>query len=410
MQLPAVMVHNLVQKQIQRFIHDHENDDVRELVLKKSHIEGIPTSVIANQIACRKKAREKLPLWYNTAEIIYPPIVNLEQASSEATAKFKYEVLGKLTPPLIPPQGGILKTGMDLTGGFGVDSFFLSRLFEHYHHVESNAELLEITQHNHQQLGNKNIRYHCTTTEEFLKTFHGTSDFIYLDPSRRTTGNKKVLTLNECSPDITVLLPKLLSKAKIILVKTSPLLDIQRGLSELKSVTDVFAVSVSNECKEILFLCRAGYSEEPAIHAVNLLSPDDEFVFQFSEEKKSAAAFSEPLTYLYEPNASLMKAGAFKTAAVRFGLFKLHQNTHLYTSDKLCDEFPGRIFKLNSLGVPGQIQKIFPSRQANIISRNYPLTSEQLKKKLSLRDGGTDYLIAATGLKKKYLIAASRIK
>lgn len=400
----------LFQEDIQRFIHDHENDDVRELVLKKNKIAGIPSSIIANQIACRRKAKEKLPLWYNTGGIIYPPIVNLEQASSEITAKFKYEVLAKLTPPLIPPQGGILKTGVDLTGGFGVDSFFLSRLFECYHHVESNAELLEITQHNHQQLGNKNIRYHCTTAEEFLETFHGTSDFIYLDPSRRTTGNKKVVTLNECSPDAVELLPTLLTKVKAILIKASPLLDLQLGLKQLKSASNVFVVSVANECKEVLFLCQAGFSEEPAIHAVNLLSPDNEFVFQFSEEKKSTIAFSEPLAYLYEPNASLMKAGAFKCLASRFGLLKLNKNTHIFTSDKLCDEFPGRIFKLNSLVVPDQIQKVFPLRQVNIISRNYPLTPEQLKKKLNLRDGGTDYIIAATGLKKKYLIAASRIK
>lgn len=404
------MVHDLAQQPIQQFIRDHENDDVQKLVLKKATIAGIPSSVIANQIACRKKASEKLPQWYNTAGIIYPPMVNLEQASSEVTAKFKCEVLGKLTPPLIPPQGGILKTGVDLTGGFGVDSFFLSQLFEYYYHVESNIELLKITQHNHQQLGNKNITYHCTTAEEFLKTFHGTINFIYLDPSRRTTGNKKVIQLSDCLPNVTALLPALLKKSSLVLIKTSPLLDIHRGLNELKSVSHVFVVSVANECKEVLFLCQAGFSEEPVIHAVNLQSPHGEFTFRFSEERKSSAAFSEPLAYLYEPNSSVMKAGAFKCLASRFGLLKLHTNTHIYTADKLHDEFPGRIFKLISLVVPNQIQKIFPTKQANIISRNYPLTPEQLKKKFNLYDGGADYLIAATGLKKKYLIAASRIK
>ncbi|QOI96768.1 MAG: class I SAM-dependent methyltransferase [Flammeovirgaceae bacterium] len=402
------MIHDLAQSNIQQFIRDHENDDVRELVLKKAFIEGTPSSVIANQIACRRKAKEKLPLWYNTAGIIYPPMVNLEQASSEITAQFKYEVLtNRINPPFPRIKGGV---GVDLTGGFGVDSFFISQSFGQFHYVESNAELVEIARHNHRQLGSTNITHHCTAAEEFLQAFPGTIDFIYLDPSRRTTGSKKVVQLSDCLPDVPALLPALLERSSLVLIKTSPLLDIQRGLNGLRSVRNVFVVSVANDCKEVLYLCQSGFSGEPVIHAVNLQSPDDEFTFCISEEKKAAVEFSYPLAYLFEPNSSLMKAGAFKVTAERYGLFKLHKNTHIYTSDKLSYEFPGRIFKIKSLVTPSEIKTVFATKQANIISRNYPLTAEQLKKKLHLRDGGSDYLIAVAGLKKKYLVAAGRIK
>jgi hypothetical protein len=401
------MVNELTRPAVQQFIREHEQDDVRELVLKTREVEGVPSSIIANQIACRRKAREKLPLWYNTEGIVYPPTINLEQASSEITAQFKYDVLAKKIHPPFTLQAG---TAVDLTGGFGVDSFFLSTLFNQFHYVESNAELFEIARHNHRQLGNKNITHHCTTAEEFLQTFPDTINVVYLDPSRRTSGNKKVVRLGDCLPDVTALLPALLEKSPLVLIKTSPLLDIQRGLNELSSVSDVFVVSVANECKEVLFFCRSGFSDEPVIHAVNLLSTDTDFTFSIREEKESAVEFSKPLTYLYEPNASLMKAGAFKCIASRFGLFKLHKNTHLYTSEKACEDFPGRIFRLNSVLGAEQIQKLFPSKRVNILCRNYPLSPDALKKKFNLRDGGTDYLIAATGPAKKYLMAAWRIK
>jgi hypothetical protein len=400
------MLSVLASKPVQRFILEHEHEDENALVLKNKTLFDLPPALIANQIACRRKAKAKLPLWYNNSGIIYPKITSLEQTSSEITAQYKHELLTKL----LPAEAGRLHAGADLTGGFGVDSFFISRLVNFFHYAEPDAELVELAKHNHQLLGNTSITYQCARAEEFLTTFNELLDFIYLDPSRRKGFNKKVFRLTDCSPDATKLLPALLAKAGLVLIKTSPLLDIQRGLIELKSVSDVFVVSVANECKEVLFLCRAGFSGEPLIHAVNLLSTDGEFTFRLSEEKEASVTYSDPLTYLYEPNASLLKAGAFKSIASAFGLMKLHRHTHLYTSDKPVNQFPGRVFNVNALISQQSLLQHFPSKQVNIICRNYPLSPDELKKKFKLRDGGPDYLIAATCLSKKYLLAANRVQ
>jgi len=399
------MISVLASESVQRFLRDHEHEDERALVLKYKTLFNLPAALIANQITCRRKAKAKLPLWYTASGIIYPRVVNLEQTSSETAARYKYELLTKLLPAKAKTF-----TGVDLTGGFGVDSFFISRLVNCFHYVEPDAELVEMARHNHRQLGNTSITYHCAGAEEFLVSFDAPLDFIYLDPSRRKGSNTKVFRLADCSPDAATLLPALLAKAGLVLIKTSPLLDIQRGLSELKSVSDVFVVSVANECKEVLFLCRAGFSAEPLIHAITLHSPDGEFTFRLGEEKKTTVTYSDPLTYLYEPNASLLKAGAFKSIASAFGLMKLHRHTHLYTSDKAVKPFPGRVFKVTALLSQQSIAQHFPSKQVNIISRNYPLSPDDLKKKFKLRDGGPDYLIAATGVSKKYLMAACRVQ
>jgi hypothetical protein len=396
------MISVLASEVVQRFLREHEHEDERALVLKHKTVFDLPAALIANQLACRRKAKMKLPSWYTTSGVVYPSATSLEQTSSEITARYKYDQLTKLP--------GRLKAGVDLTGGFGVDSFFISRLFTSFHYVEPDAALVELTGHNHHQLGNTSITYHCARAEEFLATFSGPLDFAYLDPSRRKGTNKKVFRLSECSPDAAKLLPALLAKANHVLIKTSPLLDIRQGLSELKTVSDVFVVSVANECKEVLFLCRAGFSAEPRIHAVNLLSSDGEFTFRLSEEREARITYSDPLTYLYEPNTSLLKAGAFKSIASAFGLMKLHRHTHLYTSDKPVNQFPGRVFKVNALISQQSIAQHFPSKQVNIISRNYPISPDDLKKKFRLRDGGADYLIAATGVGKKYLMAASRVQ
>ena len=379
------MLQKLAHPAIQQFIQKHEEDDVLELVLKKNLVEGVPSSVIANQITCRRKAREKLPLWYATKGIVYPPALNLEQSSSEVTAKYKQEILRNALHGNLP-----LNSGVDLTGGFGVDSFFLSGLARKFHHVEPDAALIELAQFNHTLLGNSSLHYHHQSVDEFLSSVTGTFDFVYLDPSRRKSGNKKVFRLNDCKPDVVNLLPDLLAKAYVVLIKTSPLLDIQQGVKELGSVSDVFVISVDNECKEVLFLCRRNAGPEPLIHAINLNGTVEKFEFKFSEERQASAHFSLPLSYLYEPNASLLKAGAFKLISSAFQLAKLHPGTHLYTSDALHTGFPGRIFKVKSFIPTKNALDFFPSGKANVITRNYPLTAEALKKKLKLKDGGAD--------------------
>ena len=398
------MISSLLRPEVQAFIREHENDDEKKLVLQHREILGMPAPVIAEQIIGRRKAKTKIPLYYITAGIIYPPGINLEQSSSEETAVFKANSLHAIT--------GEGKTLADLTGGFGIDSLFLSRAFEKVYYIEPNAPLLSAVQHNHEILQAKNIDYRNTTAAEFLTAFPEKLDCIFIDPSRRTKSNQKVFKLSDCEPDVPVLLSAIFQKTNCLLVKTAPLLDIQQGIRELKNVEKVWVVSVKNDCKELLFFCRKDFVGEPTVTAINLQTDEVELEFRLSEEKESVSEFSEPLTYLYEPNASILKAGAFKLVGDRFSVLKIHPSTHLYTSHDLIQNFPGRIFKLIKpvKAEPKNIKSVFAEGKANVITRNYPTSPEGLKKKTKLKDGGDLYLIGFNGQNEKYLVAAKRIK
>lgn len=400
------MLEKIQSPEIQSFIRNHENDDEKVLVLQHKHIHDIPSSLIANQIAARRKAKSKLPLFYNTQGIVYPPSVNLEQASSEATALFKTSVVEGIFHP-----GKNLIKGIDLTCGLGVDSLFLSKLCNQLHCIESNHELLQITRHNHTLLGAFNINHHNKPAEVFLDNFDGSVDFIYIDPSRRTE-NRKVFTLKDSEPDIVFLQQKIFDKTDHLLVKASPLLDIKLGLRELAYCKKVFVVAVDNEVKELLFHCEKGYQSEASIEAINLKSEAERFEFFFSQESVTEINFSQPLKYLYEPNAAILKAGAFRSIAQHFNINKLHQHTHLYTSDFLHQNFQGRIFLIEQIikSDPRVIRQYIPEGGVNIVTRNYPLKADELKRKLKLTDGGEKYLLAFSGLEDKFLVITSRIK
>jgi hypothetical protein len=401
-----VNIKDLLQDKLQEFILQHEAEDEKELLLKHKYIVGVPASLVADQIAGRKKAKLKLPTWHVTKNIIYPPSVNVEQCSSEATATFKVEILKQNSK-------ADFNRAVDLTGGFGVDSFFVGSLFKEVDYVESDENLFEITRHNHKTLQAPNIQHHHTIAEQFLNTTLNHFDLVYIDPSRRTKGNQKIFRLADCIPDITQLQDIIFDKADVLLVKASPMLDLQQGIKELNHVEKVFVVAVDNECKEVLFLCRKGYEGEPVIEAVDLkmLSAKPSFSFLPSEEKISVAEFSNPLRYLYEPHAGLLKAGAFKLIAQRFRVNKLQQHTHLYTSEKLLTDFPGRIFEIVALIKPDPkvIKQYFPEGKANVVTRNYPLSPEELKKKTGLKDGGEKFLIGFSGVKEKFVAVCNKI-
>jgi 16S rRNA G966 N2-methylase RsmD len=238
----------LVQPPVQQHLIEHEQEDARALVLKQKEVLGIPASVIATQLSGRSTAKNKLPTWYQTKGIVYPPTINLEQCSSEATARFKANILtDEIKSRLV---------AVDLTGGFGVDSYFLSTIFKSTHHVDVNEELLEIAKHNHKTLGADSITYHNETAELFIESSKETFDVVYIDPSRRDRQSRKVFRLADCAPDIATLQHTIFKKSNFLLVKASPLLDIQQGLRELISVKKVFVVSVENECKELLFFAQ----------------------------------------------------------------------------------------------------------------------------------------------------------
>ncbi|HEY8934309.1 MAG TPA: class I SAM-dependent methyltransferase [Cyclobacteriaceae bacterium] len=395
------LIQQLLSPAIQSFIYEHEHDDVKTLLLKHSSIEGLKTSLIVEQINGRSKAKFKLPQYYKTPGILYPPGLNLEQCSSEATAKVKSQHIAKGMNML------------DLTGGFGVDTYYLSKQFENATYVEPDTDLLMITRHNHHVLGAKNIEHINCTAEEFLDQDKRHYDLIFIDPSRRNA-NQKVYKLADCIPDITTLQKTIFERTDSLLVKTSPLLDLHQGLKELSFVKDIIVVSVDNECKEVLFSCVKGFRDTPVIKAINIIKEErqDLFSFTFSDEQASSANLSDPLQFLYEPNASILKAGAFKILSERFTLSKIHTNTHLYTSQTLMEDFPGRIFRIEAFVKPEEkmLKQYFPEGKVNITTRNYQLTVEELKKKTRLKDGGDKFLIGFNGINQKYLVVASRVK
>jgi len=395
----------LLHPDVQSFIRQHELDDVNALILKTGVVHGIPIALVADQIIGKRKSKDKLPTYYNAQDIIFPPSLNLEQCSSERTARFKAHVV----QTSIPERSACA----DLTGGFGVDSLHLSKLFAEIHFVETNKDLLDIARHNHLQLGAMGIKYYNTSTEEFLTHNKLLFDCIFIDPSRRSKEKRKIFSFVDCEPNVLKLLPLIFGHTNYLLVKASPLLDIKQALKELSFVKKVYVVSVDNECKELLFLCQRGHAAEPDIVAINLSRTDEvsTFSFRFFDEQRMVVEFSEPLTFLYEPNASVLKAGAFKSVATRFKLKKLHPNTQLYTSEQVVENFPGKIFRIIATLKPDQkaLKEFFPRGQANIFTRNYPLTSEGLKTKTKLNDGGDRFLIGFSGVKKKYLVAADRL-
>lgn len=387
---------------VQRYIREHEYQDVQDLVLRNRELFGIPAPRIGEQISTRRKAKEKLPLYYNTPGIIYPPQLNFEQSSSQATAEFKANLVSQLT-------GKSDAVGADLTAGFGVDTFFFSRAASRMHYVEPDHSLLEIARYNHRLLGASNIEYHDTSAENFLDANSIVFDFVYVDPSRRTAERKKVHAFEHAKPAILSVQDQIFDRAALLIVKASPLLDIQAGLSQLKSVKHVFVVAVANECKELLFVSEKGFNGEAVIHAADIGTQS--FDFTFAAERAQAVEYSDPGSYLYEPNAAILKAGAFKTVAARFGLKKLHKNTHFYTSDRLLGSFPGRRFFIEAIVKPDArtVASFFPDGRANVMVRNYPLGTDALKQKTGLEDGGDKFLIGFSGEKKKFVVVAKRI-
>ncbi len=324
----------------------------------------------------------------------------MEQCSSESTARFKSNLV----------NGNL---AADLTGGFGVDSFFLSQKFSRVVHVDVDQSLIDFARHNHEILGAKNIEYRCATAESWLENDSEQFHLIFLDPSRRTHANRKVFKFADCSPNAASLLPKLLRKSDAVLIKASPMIDIHQATRELGAASKIVVVGVENECKEILFLFR-GKVKEPLIEAVDL-SPaglsHESFMFSIDEERLAKVTYSAPLKYLYEPNAMILKAGAFKLIAEKYNLRKLAPNTHLYTSDTMVKSFPGRIFSMAQMLKPDSKSAldVLKKGYANIMTRNYPLTPAQLKKKLKTKDGGENYILGFSGIQKKYLVLAERI-
>lgn len=370
----------LLQPAVQEFIRQYQ-DLVSKLAFSGSPFEGIPVIELIEQIESFRKAKTKLPHWHSQANIIYPPKQNLEQTSSEITAKYKSELI----------KGGTIA---DITAGFGVDSFYFSKNFDTVSHFELNTALSEIAAHNFNQFGLKNVS--CFAEDGLSHVISHSFSAIYADPSRRHASKGKVFFLKDCEPNIPENLDAILEKCDVFLLKASPMLDISAGLNELNSVVEIHIVAVNNEVKELLWLLKKGNTEPPQIKTVNI-KPEKLISFNFEWGVQAHVKYSKPCSYLYEPNASIMKSGGMDHLADTFALLKLHEHTHLFTSDALVS-FPGRRFLITAV-VPytkNDMCTIRAIEKANVSTRNFSISVSELRKKWKLKDGGTVYLFFVT--------------
>ena len=375
-----------------------------ELALQRNkykHLSDDEWRWFLQQVEGKERTADKLPTFAAIKDWWYPVRLSCEQCSSELTAKYKASIVNQIfNRQSIVNRQSSNRQLLDLTAGYGVDTYFLSEQFERTDYVEQNAELCRIATHN---FVDKPITIHNTTAEEFIASA-GQYDLVFADPARRDSHGGKVFRLEDCTPNVVELLPQLLKHSKRLLFKLSPMLDITQALNALSAVSwDVHVVAVKNEVKEVLLLSGGSGT----ITAIDLDKKDQVFVFTKEEEHASQMRKCENEKigkYLYEPNAAILKAGAYKLVAQRFGLQKLDVNTHLYASDTLVENFPGRVWKVKAKG-----ERLEAKGQANILTRNYPLTPEQLKKKLHLRDGGTAFVIGCRVNGKPTLFYATRV-
>lgn len=368
----------LISSDIQNYINQNLNSDFTKLLLKKSPFSDVTMQEIVQQIKGRKTAEKKFP--FLTKEgIVFPPNLNLEQASSQSTAEYKAQNLTR-------------KSFLDLTCGFGIDAYFLSKNFDEVTLIEQNSELISIVENNWKTLGRK-ANFINENLEKFLENSQQKFDVIYLDPARRDQQNKKKFLLEDLSPNLLEIQEKLHSITDKIIVKLSPLIDISYLISELKNITEIQIIAVRNDVKELVLIIENNQStdnQQPTtIKCINLESNEAEFSFNFNDEKSAKSEFSESLNFLYIPNNSILKAGAFNIISEKFGLKKLHPNTHFYTSEHNIENFPGRVLQVEKIDA----KDLKKGEKFNIVSKNYPLKPEEIKKKYKLNDGGNHYLI-----------------
>ena len=375
----------LISSDIQNYINQNLNSDLTKLLLKKSPFPDVSMQEIVQQIKGRKTAEKKFP--FLTKEgIVFPPNLNLEQASSQSTAEYKSQTLSG-------------KSFLDLTCGFGIDAYFLSKNFDEVTLIEQNSELISIVENNWKTLGRK-AHFINKNLEEFLENLRQAQidnfnkfDVVYLDPARRDQQNKKKFLLEDLSPNLLEIQEKLHSITDKIIVKLSPLIDISYLISELKNITEIQIIAVRNEVKELVLIIENNQStdnQQPTtIKCINLESNEPEFSFNFNDEKSAKSEFSESSKFLFIPNNSILKAGAFNIISEKFGLKKLHPNTHFYTSEHNIENFPGRVLQIEKI----EAKDLKKGEKYNIVSKNYPLKPEEIKKKYKLNDGGNHYLI-----------------
>lgn len=374
------------------FIAQHLQDDVRELALKFAGKSPLPYRFLIQQIAARQKAVVKLPTLAANPEILFPPLQNLEQTSSEITADYKSTLISS-------------ETGADLTGGFGIDTIAFAKRCTSFHYIEPNAELAELSSYNFNLLALP-ITVHQQPCEVFLAQHTSPLDFIYLDPSRKDANKQKVVFLEDYSPNVLEIKDDLLRLSEAILIKTAPLLDITDTIRKLESVSEVHIVAVKNEVKEVLYLLNKN-KKTTTIKTINFTATENQtFDFEMNTETPQNT-YALPQKYLYEPNAAIMKSGGFFKLGNALDLAKLHPNSHLFTSEILISTFPGRVFEIKAV-LPYRKKEIQHMVKANITVRNFPDNVDTIRKKLKIKPGGEGYLFATTLIDDKPVLLECR--
>ncbi|WP_288278255.1 SAM-dependent methyltransferase [uncultured Prevotella sp.] len=369
------------------FIEHNLDADIRQLALKGCRDKDVDIDVAIRQIAGRQTARRKLPSWAALDGILYPPHLNMEQCSSEQAARYKAGVCTRLSSPT---------SLVDLTGGFGVDFAFMSQAFDEATYVERNSELFAISSANMKILAPK---AKCLN-EDGLEVLHRLDhvSMIFMDPARRDHHGARTYGISDCTPNVLEIKDELLQKADVVMLKLSPMLDWHKAISDLgeQYIKEVHIVSVQNECKELLIVMQQQPAEPPTVYCVN-----DDSVFSYHPSSISSNHISHhsSLIYLYEPNASIMKAGCFAEIEQAFEVSQLAPNSHLFASDQAIADFPGRKFRISavtSMNKQELKQALKDIRQANIAVRNFPMSVADLRKRLKLSEGGNDYIFATT--------------
>lgn len=398
-----------METKLEEFIREHRNDDVRQLALQAARYPDIDMQQALQQIAGWQTARTKLPEWAATDGIVYPPRLSMEQCSSEATAKYKAKVLDPSPSTVI-----------DLTGGFGVDFSYMARGFQKAVYVERQPHLCEAARHNFQLLGLENAEVVCGDGVEYLKNlpfpFNAQSHLtIYLDPARRDENGKKTYAISDCTPDVVALKDLLLKKAGRVMIKLSPMLDWHKAVDDLGEVVEVHIVSVDNECKELLLVLAKNTAAPLRVVCANIRHDTETEMFEFfpSNDNLSIPLFPalRERDFLYEPNASIMKAGCFAEVAHRFGVQPTGSNSHLFLSPQFIPDFPGRKFQIEqvtSMNKKELKRAIGGLTKANITVRNFPLSVAELRKRLKLADGGDTYIFATTLGEKDHVLLITK--
>lgn len=380
-------IQDLAKRGIIEFAREHEDEDTARLLLSAARYPDIDIPAAVQQIEGLRTAQEKWPSLLECEEFLYPPRLNREQASSEATARYKATIAGST------------ERVADLTGGMGVDSLAFAQVAEHVNYVEFNGGLCSLMEHNCKALGQGNVDVHCADSMEWLAG-QEPYDLLYIDPARRSAAGRKVAAFEDCTPDLLQHLDLLRSKGRRLLVKASPMIDITLALRQLGAVSEVHIVALHGECKEVLFLCEE-CGGNPTIRCMDLQGFNNlkDFTFHPSDEASAEAVYCAAVgRYLYDPHAALRKGGCFRLLSQRYGLPLLAPNTHLYTSPTLLPDFPGRIFEvLQEVPLNRKALKEFlPGGKAHVVVRNFPAEAATLQKQLGLREGGDLFLIATT--------------